>query len=250
MNTSTNPAPAETVEFDPAAYLAKIVEEKGIRVIPDAEFAEAKAAAAEAEQKNRARQLLGSAQCPARALRFLQRHANPWGDPNGLLARTHDRLTALKARVGGTTCAIYGDQGTGKTILGVDLIRQAAQEGRSGRYATIVDLVVDLKDAEKNGKLVQAIAYWKSVDILVVDQWDKNGMAEWEGRLVFAILDGRHAAERVTVIIGNCIKAADGYTAEFSRQLGASIVQRIQETGEFVLASWARFRPTSPEVVA
>jgi DNA replication protein DnaC len=193
---------------------------------------------------------LGAAQCPARALRFLQRHENPWGDPTKLLALTHERLAALKTRIGGTTCAIYGDQGTGKTILGVELLRQAAQEGRTGRYATIVDLVVDLKDAEKNGKLVQAMSYWKTVDVLVVDQWDKNGMADWESRLVFAILDGRHSMERVTLIIGNCIKAADGYSAEFSRQLGNSIVQRIQETGEFILASWPRFRPTSPEVAA
>jgi hypothetical protein len=225
-------AAPDITEAAPEDRIGQLLRGRGIQIVPDAVIEKRNAE----ERAGRVAALRGQAGCPERASRFLREHAETWPGKHAGVGNTRGHLLRLLRQVGGATILLYGYQGTGKTVLAVDVIRQATEAMRKARFVTAMMLLAELLDAKVAGELAKDLRQWTSVDVLVVDQFDKLAGADWEQRLIFDVLDARHNAERVTVLVAN------GSTDEVAEKLGTSIIQRCQEAGGFFECNWEKFR--------
>lgn len=200
-------------------------------------FSDPKAIADREAEQHRLRvvQLRREAGLPDRANRFLRDSGDRWLQ-HEKTANTRKVLAGLLTRLGGATAVVYGPQGTGKTVLAVDLIRTATDAERHCQFTTAVEMIAELSDAKIAGRLAAEMRRWVGVDVLVVDQFDKMARADWEVRLIFDVLDRRHNTERVTVLVLN------GDHASVASLLGDSLVERCTEAGAALCCGWASFR--------
>lgn len=218
---------------DPGQRLARLIEGKAIRPATEAAIEQHKAE----ERDRRVAALRRAAECPERAQKFLRDRGDTWADGHEKLARTRGTILAQMRQPGGATLLLLGPQGTGKTVLAVDLIRHATADLRHARYTTAVGLLLELSDARLAGRISTETRRVAAVDVLVVDQFDKLAAADFEARVIFDLLDSRHNAEHVTVLIAN------GAPDTVQKMLGESLRQRIEESGGFYHCDWERFRP-------
>ena len=136
---------------------------------------------------------------------------------------------------------LAGDRGRGKTQMATWLGWRRGQRGlRCGLYAKAFDLFGDVKSTwGKNAARTEArvIQDYKAAPFLCLDECHERGETDWENRTLRNILDHRYDSMLPTVIIGNWKS-----DAEIADCLGASITDRITETGGIVWCNWASYR--------
>jgi hypothetical protein len=193
----------------------------------------------------RVHQLRREACCPERAMRW----AREWerrraqGPPTPITPWEFALSKAItKAESSaGATLGLVGSQSTGKTCLAVALIREFTARDWSCRFATVTDVVASFIDARVSGRMRATQAEWLEPRLLVLDQFEKSGKADWEQRFVFSVLDDRHNQARVTVLIANPPVAfwTETQTAEI---WGSSLQERMNEAGGVIECRWEGFR--------
>ena len=229
--------PDTSIEADVEAVL------KGIALKSEDEIERARAEDAAA----RIRSLRRMAAFPHRAYAFAaeaeKRGGAEWwrnGTPWGLCC-----LRILEAMEAGATVALLGPQGRGKTTMAVAVGRAMTAREKGVRWGDVVGFVMSLQDAKAAGNQTREFREWESPAVLMLDQADKMPDAEWESRLLFRLVDQRYNARRATLLL--CNVASENpkeWAADAAEKLGASIWDRIRETGGVELANWPVLRPT------
>lgn len=196
-------------------------------IVPDAVVAEAQAL----ELKKRVAELRREARLPLRAQEWCRRKeeslpSTPW-------TQAVEGIWAKLELPEGSTAVVWGPQGRGKTTAGVLLIRRVTALGRTARYETGLGYLMEMKDAEKQGRLRSTQSAFCEVDTLVLDHVDKLAGADWEMRFLFDLLDRRHNDRLRTVLIAN----ADS-PEEVERLLGESVWRRVAESGVVAGFTW------------
>lgn len=238
---SPPPAPELPAKLSEATSLADFA--ASLADLPTVDDATASAATAE-RRAERIADLLRQADLPSRAVRFLeQRKKNPaaGGDIAGPLTPwevAQANLAVLMARKGGATVALAGAQGLGKTVLAVDALQTAARSLRTVRFTDVCGLLAALGDAKERGTLRAELEDWVAVDVLAIDQFDKIPDVSWEARWFLGLLDRRHNAERVSLLVGNLEPTPEALAAAW----GESLAQRIEEAGGLIPCRWERVR--------
>ena len=142
---------------------------------------------------------------------------------------------------GSAMLVLTGDRGRGKTQIATRLAWERGQRGlRCGMYAKAFDLFGDVKSTwGKNAVRSESkvMGDYKSAPFLCLDECHERGETDWENRTLRNVLDHRYDACLPTVIIGNW-----STKDEISDCLGASIVDRITETGGTVWCNWDSYR--------
>jgi hypothetical protein len=80
------------------------------------------------------------------------------------------------------------------------------------------------------------IDHFRETPFLVLDEIQERATSEWENRTLVNVLDHRHASFRPTLILGNVS------VPELTVNLGASVVDRIKQTGYVVNCDWEALR--------
>lgn len=141
----------------------------------------------------------------------------------------------------GSMVVLAGDRGRGKTQIATWLAWQRGQDGKPcGIYAKAFDLFSDVKgtwgkqSTDSESKIMDR---YKHAVFLALDECHERGETDWENRTLRNVLDHRYDACLPTVIIGNWLKPDDVVAS-----LGASISDRITETGGIVWCNWQSYR--------
>ena len=199
--------------------------------------------------------MLGRANLPAR-------HRERTGDRSGPWLDSFGDCTRLLGT--GALIALIGNRGTGKTQLGCDLIRWVCEreaekpnppsmriDGQTPKppeggwrrrevalYSKALSLFIDLRSCYRDGGPGEesVVSGFCKIPLLVIDEIHERGNTDWEDRMLVHIVDRRYDTMLDTVLIGNV--APD----QLQKQLGASIVSRIQECGRVVVCDWPSFR--------
>lgn len=163
-----------------------------------------------------------------------RRHAQPFDiDADSPWGLAYARLSA-RPELG--TILLWGNRGSGKTQLACKLIADRCREARTARYTTAIDLFLDLRAAMHSGDEKDVLKAHQAPSLLVIDDIHERGETGWENRMLFHLLDRRYRDLTDTVLITNEKKP------EAIAALGASIVDRLRESGGFVECNWPSFR--------
>lgn len=138
------------------------------------------------------------------------------------------------------TFAILGDRGRGKTVMAVWLAEQRRLRGQSpGVYVRSHDLFATIRRAWHPQSLEDewtVLERYRKASFLVIDEFQERSESEWENRTLVNIVDHRHADILPTVLIANLTAEA------FGKSVGASMVDRIGQTGGMVVCGWESLR--------
>lgn len=160
---------------------------------------------------------------------------------------------AVKARAAlatGGIVVLYGDRGTGKTLMAYDLAKNGALDqpfpdgsARPMIYRTAMRLFLEIRDTfRKSAERTELEIMDELADasLLVIDEIQERGETTFEDQKLTAILDARYQAMLPTLIIGNFATKA-----EFLETISPSIRSRMQEGGGAIHCDWPSFRGNS-----
>lgn len=134
----------------------------------------------------------------------------------------------------GAIVALSGPRGTGKTHLGLEVIRRYSRQKRTtgrqpAKYAKLLDFFRDLKDAfgRDAAKTEWAVvAEYVKPALLVLDEVQERSGSDWELTQLTDLLDRRYTNRQATLLVSNLKREA------LAESLGASICSRLREDGD------------------
>lgn len=94
---------------------------------------------------------------------------------------------------------VLGPTGVGKSYVACALAQKACRDGYSALYIRAAALFRDLSIARADGSLRTLLARFNRVDVLVIDDWAMNPLAETERRDFWEICEDRYQS-RSTVL--------------------------------------------------
>lgn len=148
-------------------------------------------------------------------------------------------LKSIRALPKDAHVALIGQNGSGKTQLAVELIREATTRGETALWTSAMKFLMDVKKCYRDETKTteeEIIARYVKPSLLVLDEFHRRKGNEWEDGLLFQVIDDRYNALKRTVLIAN-------QTAEqFDQQNDSSIISRMRETGGVLECNWGSFR--------
>ena len=98
---------------------------------------------------------------------------------------------------------IHGVRGTGKTMLAAIIANERAQAGSPVLFASVPDLMADIRSSFKDGTTSEAVQAVKNTPFLVLDDLGAEKMTEWVGEQLFCIVNHRYNERLQTVVTSN-----------------------------------------------
>jgi DNA replication protein DnaC len=149
----------------------------------------------------------------------------------------HGFSTALAA---GSSLALCGHPGTGKTHLAIGILMHVMESGWTGRYSTVMDMLGRIKDTyNRQSKETEeaVISELTSVDLLVIDEVGKQLDTNYETAQLFRIIDTRYREMKPIILVSNL------RGSKFVEFVGAAVADRLRDNGGKVLSfDWGSHR--------
>ncbi len=154
-------------------------------------------------------------------------------------------LEKILARCGtGYLACLVGVRGVGKTQLAQRAIAQSVAVGRSALYCRAMDLFLHIRSCfgDKPAQTErEVLREYRAPKLLVIDELQERKSSEWEKYTLTNIVDSRYMDLWDTIIIANLTPRS------LRESLGASIVDRMRETGGIIECDWGSFRLKKPD---
>lgn len=100
---------------------------------------------------------------------------------------------------------IFGASGLGKTHLAVGLLKKKMEQGKTGVFVVVPELMESLRRCFRDGgddfEILQALY---NVDCLVLDDLGAEKATEWVAERLYLVINQRYLSNRMTVITSNC----------------------------------------------
>jgi DNA replication protein DnaC len=127
---------------------------------------------------------------------------------------------------------MYGVCGSGKTMLAVCLGMMACNAGFRVRFATLSQLAVRLKAAAADGRLENCLNSYRSLDLLVIDEWGYCQLDKESAGYVFQVIADSY--ERKSLIVTTNLPFSEWGKIVADEQLAAAIIDRIVHYGHLI----------------
>ena len=129
---------------------------------------------------------------------------------------------------------LAGNAGTGKTHLVVAIAIDAMKAGRQTRVITACEMLDEICQANRdNIDPFGAILKYKSVPVLVIDDWDKARMTEARFDYLYQIINYRYERGLQTIVTTNEYDMVGLEHQYFAGKIEA-IMTRLLENGDWV----------------
>lgn len=156
--------------------------------------------------------------------------SNLWGERcNKLVGRTGD----------GFLYGLIGINGTGKSQMGVALIKYAIDVSRTCLFVHAPELTESIKDvyrADDGSTVLDQMQNFYKPQLLVIDEVNTQSMNETDIKYLHRIVCRRYDDMTDTLLISNDNKT------DFQKLVGDRVVSRMIETGGIIEANWPSFR--------
>ncbi|MFP4137454.1 MAG: ATP-binding protein [Halomonas sp.] len=178
--------------------------------------------------------------------RFQDRRLDNWHNRTEDHRRAHATASAYaqrfpQLREQGTCLRLAGGPGTGKTHLACGILASVIEQGYTGAFVTMSELLRMIRATYQAGAErheSEVIDDFIAPDLLALDEVGVAiGNAETRRTLLFDVLNGRYQARRPTILIGNLTPQ------EIDQYLGERIADRLAEDGGLTIdCRWASER--------
>ena len=137
----------------------------------------------------------------------------------------------------GFTIALIGHRGPGKTQLGQQAIQAACQRNLTALYTRAMTFFLAIRATYGTDASEQSVIHrFSRPGLLVIDELHERGDTLFENRMLNHLVDIRHGDRLDTLLIGNMTEVG------FEESMGASITERLRETGGVIECTWKSFR--------
>lgn len=126
----------------------------------------------------------------------------------------------------------HGPTGRGKSHLSVALGMLAIAAGKSVRFVTAAQLVLELKRALEDGRLDELYADYGKNSVLIIDEMGYIPLDAEGGRLLFQVMSNCY--ERQSMIITTNIEFSRWGTVLADEKLASALVDRVAHHGRLV----------------
>jgi DNA replication protein DnaC len=120
---------------------------------------------------------------------------------------------------------LYGHVGTGKTHLSIAMGIAACQRGLSVGFYRTANLVNQLSDAKKSGKLTKLLTSLKKLDLLICDEWGYVPLDREAAQLLFQVISDSY--ERRSVVLTTNLEFSRWVSIFYDEQMTAAIIDRL-----------------------
>ncbi len=126
----------------------------------------------------------------------------------------------------------HGPAGRGKSHLSVALGMRAIAAGKSVRFVTAAQLVLELKRALEEGRLDEAYADYGKDSVLIIDELGYIPLDAEGGRLLFQVMSSCY--ERQSMTIAANMEFSKWGTVLADEKLASALVDRVAHHGRLV----------------
>ncbi len=133
----------------------------------------------------------------------------------------------------GRSLILYGKTGRGKTHLAVAIGYRAIQNGFETFCTSAAELVEDLSNASKKGRLQESLLTYTRPHVLVVDEVGYLTYGPDAANVLFHVVNDRHLRKRPMIFTTNKPLSEWGKVLH-DEDLAAAILDRVLERGRFV----------------
>ena len=133
----------------------------------------------------------------------------------------------------GRSLILYGKAGRGKTHLAVAIGYRAIQNGFETFCTTAAELVEDLSNASKKGRLQETLLTYTRPHVLVVDEVGYLTYGPDAANVLFHVVNDRHLRKRPMIFTTNKPLSEWGKVLH-DEDLAAAILDRVLERGRFI----------------
>lgn len=135
---------------------------------------------------------------------------------------------------------ILGPPGVGKTHIAVGLAMESLRRGYLVRYATLDDLVRDLRRADQLGKLREKLAHYQRPQLLICDEVGYLPLAREDANRFFQLVNRRYTKGSM-VVTSN--KRVSEWAELFGEEvLAAAILDRLLHDAEVMTINGPSYR--------
>ncbi|MBI2901751.1 MAG: ATP-binding protein [Planctomycetes bacterium] len=126
-----------------------------------------------------------------------------------------------------------GPTGTGKTSLSITIAYRAIQNGYEALFTTAAELIDDLENATRDGRLRQALAKYTHPQVLVVDEVGSLVHPADAANVLFQVINDRYLKRRPMLFTTN--KPIDAWgNVLHDPDLAEAILDRVLERGRVI----------------
>ena len=133
----------------------------------------------------------------------------------------------------GRSLILHGKTGRGKTHLAVAIGYRAIKNGFETLFNTAAQLIEDLSNASKKGRLQESLATYTHPHVLVVDEVGYLTYAPDAANVLFHVVNDRHLRKRPMIFTTNKPLNEWGKVLH-DEDLAAAILDRVLERGRFI----------------
>ncbi len=130
----------------------------------------------------------------------------------------------------GRNLILSGPTGTGKTRLAVGIAYRAIQNGFEARFTTAVQLIEELSNAARSGRLTEALHDYLHPHVLVVDEVGYLTLRDNAANVLFQVVNERYLSRKPMVFTTNKPLAAWGVVLH-DPDLAEALLDRVLERG-------------------
>ena len=133
----------------------------------------------------------------------------------------------------GRSLILYGKAGRGKTHLAIAIGYRAIQNGFETLCTTAAELVEDLSNASRQGRLQECLLIYTRPHVLLVDEVGYLTYGPDAANVLFHVVNDRHLRKRPMIFTTNKPLSEWGKVLH-DEDLAAAILDRVLERGRFI----------------
>lgn len=144
----------------------------------------------------------------------------------------------LRAALGtGMLVGLVGPFGSGKTVMAAMLLRAACDAAmKRPTFTTAPAMFRALHAARDEGREDAIISDYRRMSLLIIDEAHERANTDYEDRRLGEIINLRYGRSLDTVLVTNM------QPAEFAKQIGGAVVDRMRQCGGIIPCNWPSFR--------
>jgi len=135
---------------------------------------------------------------------------------------------------------LYGNVGTGKTHLATAIGITACKRGLKVGFYRTANLVNQLAEAKKAGKLPKLLSYIHKLDLLICDEWGYVPMDREASQILFQVISDSY--ERRSVILTTNLEFSRWIGVFYDEQMTAAIIVRLVHHSYLLLYDGPSYR--------